>query len=42
MLADDGFYVEVVFWSNVSAELKAVCSRFIELDKHLDALEYDK
>lgn len=42
MLADDGFYVEVVFWSNVSAELKSICSRFIELDKHLDALEYDK
>jgi uncharacterized LabA/DUF88 family protein len=40
MLTGDGFCVEVVFWSNASGELKSVCSRFIELDKHLDALEY--
>ena len=40
MLVADGFHVEVVFWSSASAELKRVCSRFIELDRHLDALEY--
>ena len=41
LLTDDGFRVEVVFWSSASAELKSVASRFIELDRHLDALEYD-
>lgn len=40
ILTDDGFNVEVVFWSSVSNELKSVCSRFIELDNHLDVLEY--
>ena len=41
LLTEDGFHVEVVFWSSVSAELKSVCSRFIELDEHLDTLDYD-
>lgn len=40
ILTGDGFNVEVVFWSSVSSELKSVCSRFIELDRHLDVLEY--
>ena len=40
MLVGDGFRVEVVFWSSASGELKQICSKFIELDKHLDALEY--
>lgn len=40
LLVDDGFQVEVVFWSSASSELKSVCSRFIELDKHLKDLEY--
>jgi uncharacterized LabA/DUF88 family protein len=40
MLVADGFYVEVVFWSSASSELKSVCSRFVELDRHLDNLEY--
>ena len=40
ILTDDGFRVEVVFWSSVSNELKSVCSRFIELDKYLEKLEY--
>jgi uncharacterized LabA/DUF88 family protein len=40
LLTEDGFRVEVVFWSSVSSELKAACSRFVELDAHLDALEY--
>lgn len=40
LLVEDGFHVEVVFWSSVSRELKNVCSKFIELDKYLDALEY--
>jgi uncharacterized LabA/DUF88 family protein len=42
LLTQDGFRVEVVFWSSASAELKSIASRFIELDRHLDALEYDK
>lgn len=41
LLTDDGFRVEVVFWSSASNELKRVCSKFIELDKYLDKLEYD-
>jgi uncharacterized LabA/DUF88 family protein len=41
ILVGDGFRVEVVFWSSASAELKSVCSRFIELDRHLDKLEYE-
>jgi uncharacterized LabA/DUF88 family protein len=41
LLTEDGFRVEVVFWSSASAELKAVCTRFIELDRHLDKLEYE-
>jgi uncharacterized LabA/DUF88 family protein len=40
LLTDDGFHVEVVFWSSASAELKNAASRFIELDRHLETLEY--
>ncbi|HEY0428555.1 MAG TPA: NYN domain-containing protein [Pyrinomonadaceae bacterium] len=40
LLTDDGFRVEVVFWSSASNELKSVCSRFIELDRYLEKLEY--
>jgi uncharacterized LabA/DUF88 family protein len=40
LLTDDGFRVEVVFWSSASGELKSVCSRFIELDRYLEQLEY--
>jgi uncharacterized LabA/DUF88 family protein len=40
LLTGDGFRVEVVFWSSASSELKRVCSRFIELDRYLDKLEY--
>jgi uncharacterized LabA/DUF88 family protein len=40
LLTDDGFRVEVVFWSSASSELKRVCSRFIELDRYLNKLEY--
>jgi uncharacterized LabA/DUF88 family protein len=42
LLTEDGFRVEVVFWSSASSELKAACSRFVVLDAHLDALEYDR
>ena len=38
MLVQDGFTVEVIFWTRASAELKRVCSRFITLDSHLDKL----
>lgn len=40
LLVDDGFYVEIVFWSSASSELKNICSKFIELDRHLKDLEY--
>ena len=40
LLTEDGFRVEVVFWSSASHELKEVCSRFIELDRYLEKLEY--
>ncbi len=40
MLVDDGFNVEVVFWSSASSELKRSCSRFIELDLYVEDLEY--
>ena len=40
LLVADGFQVEVVFWSSASGELKSVCSKFIELDRYLDKLEY--
>jgi len=40
LLMDDGFRVEVVFWSSASNELKGICSKFIELDRYLDKLEY--
>jgi uncharacterized LabA/DUF88 family protein len=41
LLTNDDFRVEVVFWSSASGELKSVCSRFIELDKHFEDLEYE-
>ena len=41
LLVEDGFQVEVVFWSSASTELKYACSKFIELDSHLNKLEYD-
>ncbi|MDQ3801930.1 MAG: NYN domain-containing protein [Acidobacteriota bacterium] len=40
LLTADGFRVEVVFWSSASSELKSVCSKFIELDRYLERLEY--
>ena len=40
LLVNDGFQVEVVFWSSASGELKRACSRFVELDRYLDDLEY--
>lgn len=40
LLTEDGFRVEVVFWSSASSELKRVCSKFIELDPYLEKLEY--
>lgn len=40
LLVADGFHVEVIFWSSASGELKRACSKFIELDRYLDRLEY--
>lgn len=34
----DGFQVDVVFWDHASRELADVCSNFISLNPHLDAL----
>jgi uncharacterized LabA/DUF88 family protein len=40
MLVEDGFNVEVVFWSHASHELKEVCTKFVELDSVIDHLSY--
>jgi uncharacterized LabA/DUF88 family protein len=40
MLVEDGFNVEVAFWSHASGELKSVASRFIDLDPILNHLAY--
>jgi len=37
-LKEDGFTVEVVFWSHAAGELKKACSKFIPLDKYLGHL----
>ena len=37
-LVEDGFRAEVVFWGHASQELKTVCSRFVDLDSHLQFL----
>ena len=39
-LVEDGFNVEVVFWSHTSTELRDTASRFIDLDRMLDHLAY--
>ena len=40
LLVEDGFNVEVAFWSHASAELKAACSKFVSLDPILKHLAY--
>lgn len=37
-LRSDGFEVDVVFWDHAGRELKECASRFVSLNKHLDAL----
>ena len=37
-LVEDGFQVDVVFWSHAAKEIRDVCSNFIPLDEHLDML----
>ena len=39
-LVEDGFNVEVVFWSHASTELRDTASHFIDLDGMLDHLAY--
>ncbi len=39
-LVEDGFNVEVVFWSHASNELVKSCSKFIDLDPVLAHLAY--
>lgn len=39
-LAEDGFQVEVVFWSHASSELKACATKFIDLDPMIGHLAY--
>ena len=39
-LVEDGFNVEVVFWSHASAQLREVARRFIDLDPMLNHLAY--
>ena len=40
MLVEDGFNVEVVFWSHASTELRDTASHFIDLDPVLNHLAY--
>ncbi|MBO9725167.1 MAG: NYN domain-containing protein [Novosphingobium sp.] len=37
-LRDDGFQVDVVFWSHAGRELREIASNFISLDNHLASL----
>lgn len=37
-LVADGFQVDVVFWEHAARELRDVCSNFVSLHPHLDAL----
>lgn len=37
-LREDGYQVEVVFWSHAAKELKDAATRFISLDSHLEHL----
>ena len=39
-LVESGFNVEVAFWSHAAAELKKVCSKFIDLTPMLEHLSY--
>lgn len=39
LLTEDGFRVEVAFWSSASHELKSAATRFIELDKYFKDLD---
>jgi uncharacterized LabA/DUF88 family protein len=38
-LVQEGFKVDVVFWSHASRELKDSCTKFIELDSHYELLK---
>ena len=40
MLVEDGFNVEVAFWSHAASELQQVCSKFVELNPVIDHLSY--
>lgn len=40
MLVEDGFNVEVAFWGHAANELQIVCSKFINLNPHIDHLSY--
>lgn len=37
-LIEDGYKVEVVFWSHAAGDLKKACSKFVPLDKYLGHL----
>ena len=40
MLVEDGFRVEVAFWSHAANELQQVCSKFVELNSVMNHLSY--
>lgn len=40
MLAEDGFNVEVAFWSHASSELQTAASKFINLDPIINHMSY--
>lgn len=41
-LVENGYNVEVVFWSHASAELKQEASKFIDLDSMVDHLAFSR
>jgi uncharacterized LabA/DUF88 family protein len=40
MLVEDGYNVEVAFWSHAARELQQVCSKFVDLTPSIDHLSY--
>lgn len=39
-LKEDGYTVEVVFWSHAARELREVASKFVPLDDYFDTLRF--
>jgi uncharacterized LabA/DUF88 family protein len=41
-LLEDGFKVEVVFWNHASGDLKRTCTKFVNLDPHLELIRLSR